>query len=439
MKILCFTSSLKLSLLSMALCGIVACSDSNKKIDTSGLDVSVFLDGKAEQELNQLMDKLANTENIENAIVFIDVPKHNFRWYHTFGIGDASTGQQVQKGDNFRTASIGKMLTATRIMQLVELGLISLDQPIDEIFTDNDMPLDWTLSELSVVNGKAVGHQITVRQLLNHHSGVADYLFGAPSSGVSLPEAIVLDVVGALPTGISKNQWNADSLLSYYFQTDMYKMPYGMPGEEFNYTDTNYLLLGKIIEKVTATSLANNYREGIYSKADMPGAYLEWYEINQSALPIDHFVDASSQGLYNINFNTSGINTSMDWGGGGIVTNAENLNHFLVALFKDNKLVSENTLAEMKSFKPMGEGKGPTTDDYIIELNYGLGVMERVYKVSNKRNVRLYGHEGYYGTYAYYEPSTHTTIVLALNQVTAEDHWLGDIIKILNKAKLFGL
>jgi D-alanyl-D-alanine carboxypeptidase len=360
-------------------------------------------------------------------------------WHKSIGIGRSKSGALTGVDDYFRVGSVGKLLTATRVLQLAEQNLISIEQPINEILEDSDLPAQWLLSELSVVDGVNVGGSITVKELLTHRSGLADYLFGQPHGGISLPEAIVGDVTGAIPSGISQRQWSSSSLLEYFFESGLHKQPFSLPSEEFNYTDTNYLILGLIIEKVTGFSLADNLREGIYNVANMTGTYLEWYEPRESDYPIDHYLDASALGFYNINFVEEDINTSMDWGGGGIVSNTQELKAFLTALLLENKLLNSESLSLMKRFSDIGIGKGPATNSFMKEYNYGMGLTERVYQINENQTVSLYGHDGFYGIYAYFEPSTDTTIILALNQANNEDHWIGDIVKILDKGKLFGL
>ncbi|CZF86172.1 serine hydrolase domain-containing protein [Grimontia marina] len=412
---------------------LAGCGDSDD-IDTSGIDVDVFLEGRANIEFEKLFDRLEEENNIENAILLVDVPKHGYRMHKSMGIGNTRTNTPLRPDQNFRTGSVTKLLTAIRVLQLVEQNKLSLDQPIGEILSDTDMPSGESVSGLSVYHGQAIGAQITVRQLLSHRSGIHDYLFGE-GSGMTLAEKIVLDATSVLPSGISKQQWTPATLLAYFFQNNMGNMPYGAPNTEFFYTDSNYLLLGLIIEKVTGMSLAENYRTGIYSPAGMIGSYLEWYEPAQSEPPADHYLDASRDGLGNLNIVDLGINTSTDWGGGGVVTNADMLRHLLTALYSGKLFTHSDSLQSMMSFLPT---TFPTTD-YLTQYNYGLGLTERVYQLDKFRKVKFYGHDGFWGIYAYYEPKTKTSIALMLNQAITDDHWIGDVVRVLDKAKLFGL
>ena len=404
-------------------------------VDKSGIDVNVFLDGRANSELDAVLTRIAQEKNIENAILMVDVPKHGYRWHKAVGIGNSRTQAPLSPEQNFRTGSVSKMLTAIRVLQLAEQGLLDLDQPIATLLSDADMPAGKTPAELSVYQGQAIGGQITVRQLLNHRSGIHDYLFGEGSSGMTLAELMVLDATGVLPSGVSQKQWSSLALLDYFFQNGMGNLPYAVPDSRFFYTDSNYLLLGMIVEKLTGRSLADNYRDGIYSHADMPGAYLEWYEPAKSAAPVDHYLDASHDGLGNLNIVELEINTSLDWGGGGVVTDAVSLSNLLSALFNKHLLTQEASLAEMTSFSATDF----PTNEFLTQYNYGLGLVERVYKLDKYRDVKLYGHDGFWGIHAYYEPKTQASIVLVLNQATADDRWIGDVVKALMKAKLFGI
>ena len=429
-----------ITLLLSTMLTLMGCGGTDK-IDTSKLEVDVWLKGRAEQDLAQLQDELKRVDNIENSIVLVDVPKHKYRWHSVHGIANSRTNLTLQKGDNFRTGSITKLLTAIRVLQLYEQGLLALDQTLDEILNDSDIPADWRVTDLSVYQGQSMASAITVRQLLQHTAGLHDYLFEQSPTGTSLFWAILDDATGAVPSGMASKQWSAEALLLYYFSSGMGQVPTSQPGDAFNYTDTHYMLLAVIIEKLTGMSLAENYRLGIFSKANMTDAYLEWYEPPQSAPPVDHFIDTRqirSDGS-NINIVAKAINTSADWGGGGVVSNAEGLKNLLSALFNDELFNDPNTLTQMMTFVPIMEAEHSTKDVHLTEYNYGLGLIERVYSLPNKRKVKIYGHSGFYGHWAFYEPKTKTSIVIALNQSATTSDWLDRIVEILDNAQLFGL
>lgn len=127
--------------------------------------------------------------------------------------------QPPSGGEHFRIGSITKTFVATAILQLVDEGRIDLDAPIE------------TYLPGTVPNGAT----ITVRQVLNHTSGLYDYMKGE---------------------GWSTNRWRGDGRFTTYSPDQLLAEafrhePYFPPGTDFRYSNTNYIVAGKLIEAVT--------------------------------------------------------------------------------------------------------------------------------------------------------------------------------------------
>jgi CubicO group peptidase (beta-lactamase class C family) len=293
------------------------------------------------------------------------------RWNATTGAADASN-------QPFRIASVAKLMTAAVVLGLVEEKRIVLDQPATAYLPPA------TMNGLCVVNGVDRSSEITVRQLLAHRSGLADYFFDGPADSGLTP---FLNLLASSPDRMwspgEPVQWVRDNLPAI-----------SAPGTTFHYSDTNYQLLGLIIQRVTGRPLATVYREKLFVPAQMKATYLEWHENPVSPdkpLPMN---------LGPINLDTW-RSLSSDWGGGGIVSTLDDVARFLRALFAGRFFRQASTLGLMQPAK--GE-------------EYGLG-MQRV-SVGGRT---LLGHEGAYGVWAFYDPQWQVTFVGSVNQVTAEE------------------
>ncbi len=392
-------------------------------------DPIIFLDGKAADELSAVADAAADDPTIRNLTIQVDSPNQGFLWRTARGSVDGPGGTPMTEDSVFRVADVTKMFTSVVILKLVENNFFTLDTPISDILDDSDMPGAFTLAELHERNGELRGGEITIGQLLAHTSGLRDYMFNKPDNGaasLSLAQRIVADVLGEIPSGISKGQWFHGSLLEYFFASGMSENALAAPGAEFHYSGTNYVLLGVIVQKVSQLTLAQMYRNAIYGEAQMNKTYLEWNE-NPKGDPVDHFwAVVRNNEVVNIDINAEGVNTSSNWGGGGVVATAADLNRFIRELFDGSFFAEESSLTSMRTTGSTGE---PGTF-------YGLGLEHRIFNASG-RTIDVYGHSGFWGTGVYYIPATGTSIVYTMNQVELDEDWLLEILRALNEAQLF--
>jgi D-alanyl-D-alanine carboxypeptidase len=236
--------------------------------------------------------------------------------------------QTVGKADSqtaFSVGSVSKMFTAVSILQLVQAGKIALDGD--------------AATYLPQYSGL---HGITVRQLLNHTSGLPNYLDDAIATGAvqqrTTPEAIL---TGAL----SKPRDFA-------------------PGSDWNYSNTGYVVLGQIVEHVSGLSLAKYEQNSIFNAARMRHSFV-----------------APEQGKDVANaFNGEPGDWSWYYACGDVFSTAEDLARFDIALMR-GKLLNANTLAEMRQTVPF------TT--IAPGMKDGLGVF-----VSTVGSVSVLGHHG---------------------------------------------
>ncbi|MFH8793742.1 serine hydrolase domain-containing protein [Streptomyces sp. NPDC017941] len=161
------------------------------------------------------------------------------RWHGRAGVGDLATGQPRRVHERFRIASVTKPFTATVLLQLEARGMLSLNDSVEK----------WLPG---VVRGKNYKpRNITVRHLLNHTSGIFDY---------NMDEGFRAKYAAAEFDKNRHHQWAPGELVSIAlthranFQPQEGSRP-GRPGK-WDYSDTNYVLAGMIIERVTGGTYA---------------------------------------------------------------------------------------------------------------------------------------------------------------------------------------
>jgi D-alanyl-D-alanine carboxypeptidase len=233
-------------------------------------------------------------------------------WLGASGVDNLQTNDLVQPDDRFQIGSITKPFIATVTLQLAEEGKLNLEDTLDR----------WLAPEL--IRQIPNGAQITLRQLLNHTSGIPDYVPSLLSSGINLfrewqPNELVDLLAGA----------NAEFA----------------PGTSWDYSNTNYVLMGLVIEAATGTTVAQQVR----SRITDPLALTNTFFAGAEPIPggtVSGYWDVNDDGrLEDVS------NLSLSWAGaaGALVSNAADLVKFTEALF-GGKLLKPETLEQMLTF-----------------------------------------------------------------------------------------
>ena len=335
-----------------------------------GADLQALVDGVVDP---------ADEDPVHNAVLLVQAP--GIKWKGAAGFADGEA-EPMTPDHAYKIASIGKTFTATVVLQLVEEGRLSLDDTLGEFFAGSDVvPLDT----LQILDGVSYGRGVTVEHLLGHTSGLGCYLGGDPR---------FIQYIIENPA----TQWTPAMMMDKYFEYHLNRKPAFAPGEGWEYTDTNYMLLGLIIEKVTGTPLHEQYRVRIFEPLGLDDSYLEYYEDARGDAPLSHAyygsIDVSRD-----------VNTSFDWGGGGIVSTVEDLNTFYRALLNGDLFENASTLEKML--------RNTDKDD---NWNYGFGI-----KRMTIGGRAFYGHPGAYSCDAYYCPDEDISVVLTINQMNSKD------------------
>jgi D-alanyl-D-alanine carboxypeptidase len=279
-------------------------------------------------------------------------------YLQAFGVQNPDTGEPMTTDLYMRIGSNTKSFTTTAILQLVDQGLVGLDDPV-ELY----------------VSGVPNGDQVTIRQLGMMRSGLYDY---------SVP------VISQLAEQLDR-QWTAEELLAIAFS----EPPRFEPGAEFDYNNTNLVLLGVVVEQVTGTPIRDYIQEHILTPEGL--SHTSFPVGTEFPTPHPHGFWRTPEGEI---VDTTDWNTSWGDAAGQMISTAENLHIWAQTLAKGTLLTPE-TQQEREQFLPApDEGEG---------VGYGFGISE---------NSGWRGHDGNvlgYVAYPFYLPSQQMTMVVLLN------------------------
>jgi CubicO group peptidase (beta-lactamase class C family) len=150
----------------------------------------------------------------------------------SLGFLDRAKKELLTDSSMFQLASVSKVITATAVLMLHERGLLDIKKPVNDYFPD--FPY--------------LG--ITVQELLNHRSGLPNYLY-------------------CLNNEICRPDYQMTNEEMYTYLVNKKTPPYYRPGKRFNYCNTNYALLGLLIEKVSGRSYQDFLREELFAPLGM--------------------------------------------------------------------------------------------------------------------------------------------------------------------------
>jgi CubicO group peptidase (beta-lactamase class C family) len=192
--------------------------------------------------------------------------------------------------------------------------------------------------------------------------------------------------------------------------------PIGLPGETWHYADTNYVLLGMVIEAVTGRDLQDVFRRQIFRPLGMDVTYLSYRESPVSDLQESHRFE-HTEDLYDT------PRQSADWAGGGLVSNVEDLQTFMRALLRGELFAETPTLDLMMRWIPARRSEQSTRS-----IQYGMGLF-RVDLAAERGE--LWGHDGWGNAFMYYWPEEDILFTGTLNQ--AYNDWFPLVMQAVDQ------
>lgn len=360
--------------------------------------------GELSDQLEAIIGNLVDSEKIHSAVVLVKNSNNDVVWQGSKGLANKEMELQMTVNSHFFIASITKIFTATLIMQMHEQGLLDINNSIADYLPKN------IYSNINIYKGINYSADITVKQLLAHSSGIADYYSGKPLKNKGL-----FDVFLSNPL----QKWTVEETIN---RTKNELTANSKPGEKLLYSDTNYQLLGKIIESVLDRELYQVYQDYIFIPLGLENTYIINYPaLKEKELIADIF--HNEQNVSEIRLNGS------YWADGGMVSTADDCIRFLSALRTGQLICSEN-LELMKQWRKL-----------YFPIQYGLGIMH--FKLPKFINYfteipDLWGHSGSSGSFLYYSEEMDLYIAVTINQSSSNIKpflFVRDILRKIEKVK----
>ncbi|MHA6782542.1 serine hydrolase domain-containing protein [Pseudonocardia saturnea] len=340
--------------------------------------------------LQPRLEALAQEMLVTGAVVLVRSPELG-DWTTTIGTRTYRGDDPVQLGDHVRVGSNTKTWTGTVVLQLVDEGLIGLDDPIATYRPE--------------VPG---GADITIAQLLGMRSGLFNY-----TAALELNEALDNDPTRAHAP---------EELLAMAFR----EPPLYPPGEGYNYSNTNTVLLGLVIEQVTGHPVAEEFRTRLFEPLGMdattfpdrdstavadphPQGYTyggNVETIDSLVLPDDVQARANDGTLAPTD--VTGLNPSWAWTAGAGISTAEDLADYAEALVGGGLLGPELQQQRLDSVQPIDPGD-PASPGYGLAL---------------ARFGALYGHTGElpgFNSFMGHDPERDITVITWTSLAPAVD------------------
>jgi CubicO group peptidase (beta-lactamase class C family) len=344
--------------------------------------------GPAPVALQQALDDvLARDRSIRHAVLAVATGDGHFAWTGAAGQADGSGPSRMLPTTPFCIASVTKLYTATVVMRLVELGLLAIDDPIARYLPPA------LIADIASYRGVDQSGLITIRDLLAHRSGIADYYDSPGPDGKTLFERFVAE---------PQRRWTADETIARVRGTMAATAP---PDTRTEYSDTNYQLLGKLIEQVAGKPLGAVYDEMIFRPLGFRSTWL----MGSASPPAGSrdrvaAVFHGAQDIIGVRANGA------FWADGGIVSTADEMVAFLRAL-RSGRLVRRDSLARMHSWQPMW-----------FAFGYGLGTMR--FRLPRPLDAvlglpPLWGHSGSTGSFLYYDEDADLYLAGTVDQTQA--------------------
>ncbi|MFC9294418.1 serine hydrolase domain-containing protein [Streptomyces sp. NPDC057011] len=308
-------------------------------------------------QLDQAVKKVLAETKVPGVVVSLSAPGKG-EYVRAFGVADKATGARMATDMNMRIGSVTKTFTVTALLQLVDEKKVGLDDPIGKY-----------------VAGVPNGDRITLRQLAEMRSGLFNY-----SEDEGFYKALTAD---------PRRPFTPRELLAFAFRHPVLFAP----GAEFSYCNTNLILLGLVVEKVSGAKLADYVNTEVVKAAGLKHTLFP----TGAEFPRPHaqgYTDQTASGKTEV---STDWNPSWGWAAGAMISDLADLKSWAKTL-ATGTLLTPATQAQRLKVVPALPGAG-----------YGLGIF----------NVQGWiGHNGSlpgYGALVVYMPQTQATLVLLLN------------------------
>lgn len=309
------------------------------------------------------------TNNNVGILASITSPQKQIEWSEAAGYADKETKRELRPNDQFRIASVTKTFVAVAILRLWEDKKIGLDNPISKHISKAYAD--------TLVKGGYDPNRITIRHLLTHSGGLSEHTQSPKFENDFLK---------------TRHIWTREEQLSDLLK---YTKPVGLPGDQFSYSDTGYILLGDIIEKVTHKPMGDAIYELLRLKQlNINRTYIEKFDGDFSGTRIHQYHNGVDTYSYHPSFDY--------YGGGGLLSTTADLSHFFSYLFNHKVFRHKSTLDTMLT---------PVSYSTKQALDYRMGIWR-----IEINGMEAYTHSGFWGTQVVHIPAINTTLAVNYSQ-----------------------
>ncbi|MER6671750.1 serine hydrolase domain-containing protein [Streptomyces sp. NPDC000983] len=308
--------------------------------------------------LDKAIEDVRREAGIPGAVVGLWMPGKG-SYVRATGVADTATGRPMTRDMYVRIGSETKTFTVTALLELVDAGRVGLDDPIADY-----------------VDGVPGGSGITLRNLAEMRSGLYPYTFDPDFQHDLLSDP--------------SRSFTPEELLAYGYQ----HANTADPGEEFQYSNTNLVLLGLVIEKVSGRPLA----EFIHRRVLRPAGLRHTLFPGDATFPEPHPRGYTDQTLTGETTDATDWNPSWAWAAGAMISDLHDLRSWAKTV-ATGTLLSPRTQAERLKTLPTG----------IPGTRYGLGIFETGGWIGH--NGSIPGYE----TVTVYLPEEKATLVVMIN------------------------
>jgi D-alanyl-D-alanine carboxypeptidase len=336
-------------------------------------------------KLQTLIPEAMKANAIPGVVVQIESPQKG-NWSATFGTAELGKQVPMSLKDHFRIGSNTKTMTSTVILQLVEEGKLKLNNPIGKF-----------------VPGVPNGNRITIRELSEMRSGLFSYTFD-PGFNATLDKN-------------PKKGWTSAELLKIAFK----HKPNFAPGKEYEYCNTNIVLLGVVIEKLTGMTASQAFEERIFKPLGMthtelpartnwrlPEPHAEGYQFGTNVETIDSYAVPEAQQAAALDgslkpLNQTDANPSWAWTAGGAISTPADLAIYVKAMVGGGLLDKQMQKVRLNSVRPIVPGQKSG-------VGYGLGIAQFA--------PNILGHDGQlpgFSSFMAYDIKTGDTVIISAN------------------------
>ena len=348
-----------------------------------------------EDRLQREIDSaVRQNRDVYSAVLGVASADGDFCWAGAAGTAYADRAELMRAETPIYIASITKMYVAAATMILEERGLMSLDDPLSKY-----LPAAW-LTGLHRYKGRDYSDQLRVYHVISQTSGLPDYFTEKSKEGKSVFDRIVSG--GDMEWGVEDVVEIAQTSLSAKFPPEPKEQE--TSGKKAYYSDTNYQLLGFVIEAAAQQDLHEILTELIIEPLELSSTYMHGYggAKESGAKPPAHIYH-KTQPLY-----LDKAMTSFGPDGGMVSTVGESL-RFLGQFMQGKLFASTATLDRMQIWKRI-----------FFPFQYGLGLMRfKLPRILSPFSATpgLIGHSGATSAFLFYSPADHLYIGGTLNQL----------------------